>query len=260
MPTIASLLGLIVAVAGPLPLSEPPREAALPSSSPAVAASAAPPAADAAAGSRPMAISPPAVALPPAGAAAASPAPTRREPLLLGNRNPRGAHDSPSGGLSAVVTVGSSLALVLGLFFLVAWAMRKAAPRGSLLLPHEVFEILGRAPLGARQQVQLLRCGNKLLLVSTTPAGAETLTEVTEPLEVDRLAGLCRQAHPHSASAAFRQIFQQLAPRSGSPRLDERELEPQSAPRSGSPRLDAPQVEPLRNTRRESRRWENDDA
>ena len=67
-------------------------------------------------------------------------------------------------------------------------------------------------PLGARQQVQLLRCGNKLLLVSITPGGAETLTEVTDPLEVDRIAGICQQAHPKSATTAFRQVFQQLAP------------------------------------------------
>ncbi len=131
------------------------------------------------------------------------------EVLLVGSKNPPGK----SSPLSAMITVGGSLAVVLGLFFIVAWAMRKAAPRGSLVLPKEVFEILGRAPLGARQQVQLLRCGNKLLLVSITPGGTETLTEVTDPLEVDRIAGICQQAHPKSATTAFRQVFQQLAPR-----------------------------------------------
>ena len=113
--------------------------------------------------------------------------------------------------------MGGSLAIVLGLFLVVAWAMRKAAPRGSMVLPREVFDILGRAALGARQQVQLLRCGNKLLLVSITPAGVETLTEVTDPLEVDRIAGVCQQSNLKSATAAFRQVFQQLAPASGEP-------------------------------------------
>jgi len=116
-----------------------------------------------------------------------------------------------------MITVGGSLAIVLGLFLVVAWALRKTAPRGSLVLPKEVFDILGRAPLGARQQVQLLRCGNKLLLVSITPGGAETLTEVTDPVEVDRLAGICHQAHPKSATTAFRQVFQQMAPKSAAP-------------------------------------------
>jgi flagellar biogenesis protein FliO len=93
-------------------------------------------------------------------------------------------------------------------------------------LPPEVFEVLGRAPLAARQQVHLLRCGRKLLLVSVTQAGTETLAEVTEPEEVDRLAGLCRQAHTQSATAAFRQVFGQWAPRHSGRRLpDDRDLE-----------------------------------
>jgi len=141
--------------------------------------------------------------------------------------------------ISALITVCSSLAIVLGLFFFVAWAMRKAAPRGSVILPNEVFEILGRASLGGRQQVQLVRCGTKLVLLSITPAATEPLTEVTDPLEVDRLAGICRQAHPRSSTKAFQQVFQQLAPRSGSP----------------SPLDD---LENLKGRRSKSYRWENE--
>jgi hypothetical protein len=49
------------------------------------------------------------------------------------------------------------------------------------------------------------------VLVSISPSGAETLTEVTDPAEVDRLAGLCQQANPHSTTKAFEQVFRQLA-------------------------------------------------
>ncbi len=145
-------------------------------------------------------------------------------PLLLGSRSDK-ASNGKAPSTNAMLTVGGSLSICLGLFFAVAWAMRKTAPRGSVVLPNEVFDILGRSALGARQQVQLLRCGNKLLLVSIAPAGVETLTEITDPLEVDRLAGLCQQAHPKSATTAFRQVFQQLAPKSG--RIDDLDqLEP----------------------------------
>jgi len=116
-----------------------------------------------------------------------------------------------SGGLPSVVTVAGSLAVVLGIFFLVAWGMRRTAPPGSALLPDEVFEVLGRSSMANRQQVHLLRCGNKLVLVSVTPEGAETLTEITDPFEVDRLSGLCHQARPNSATAAFRQVFGQFS-------------------------------------------------
>ena len=115
-----------------------------------------------------------------------------------------------SGGLPSLITVAGSLGVVLGLFLLVAWVMRRAVPGGSVLLPSEVVEVLGRAGLAAKGQVHLLRCGNKLLLVSMTPSGVETLTEITDPDEVNRLAGLCRQAQPGSATAAFRQVLQQF--------------------------------------------------
>ena len=121
----------------------------------------------------------------------------------------------PPGGLQSVTTVGGSLAVVLGIFFLIVWLLRRASPGGLGILPAEAFEVLGRAPLANRQQVHLLRCGNKLLLVAVAGAGAgaKTLTEITDPAEVDRLAGLCRQARPGSPAATFRQVFRQVEDR-----------------------------------------------
>ncbi len=78
-----------------------------------------------------------------------------------------------------------------------------------------MFEVLGRASIAKGQQVQLLRCGDKLLLVCTTPEGTETLTEIENPDEVTRLAGLCKSAQ--AATAAFRQAAQQFAGRSAEP-------------------------------------------
>ena len=145
------------------------------------------------------------------GAIPLSPTPARREnplPLL-----PRGAAPAAgtAGGVGAFITTMGSLALVLGLFFAVAWFLRKGMPAQAALLPSEVVETLGRSPLAGRQQMQLVRCGNKLLLLCVSPAGAETLTEIIEPAEVDRLSGLCRQGHPQSATTMFRQVFQQFA-------------------------------------------------
>lgn len=129
-----------------------------------------------------------------------------------GKSNSQDSSKKPT-SLPSMITLSGSLGVVLGIFLLIAWLMRKAAPQGLARLPGEAFEVLGRAPLAGRQNVHLLRCGNKLLLVSVTPAGTETLTEITDPQEVDRLAGLCRQAGPRSSTAAFRQIFEQLAPK-----------------------------------------------
>ena len=124
---------------------------------------------------------------------------------------PGGKSSGQFGGMASLLTTGGSLALVLGLFMLMAWIMRRTVPGAVQALPGDVMEVLGRASLTGRQQVHLVRIGNKLILVSVTPEGAETLTEITDAQEVDRLAGLCRETHPGSATNAFRQVFGQLA-------------------------------------------------
>ncbi|MCA9249007.1 MAG: flagellar biosynthetic protein FliO [Planctomycetales bacterium] len=115
---------------------------------------------------------------------------------------------SPVPGLGTVV---GALCLVLGAFFLVAWLVRKSMPAAAATLPADVAEPLGRILLAPRHYAHLIRLGNKLLLVSLSQAGAETLAEVTDPVEVDRLSGICRQTHPHSSTNAFRQVFEQFA-------------------------------------------------
>jgi flagellar protein FliO/FliZ len=119
----------------------------------------------------------------------------------------RGEAGKRPDGSSSFWTLIGSLALVLGLFFAIAWAFRRLLPPGAGPLPPEVFEMLGRVPLAGRQQMHLLRCGGKLLLVSVGVAGVSTLTEITDPAEVERLTNLCRQARPAAATALGR-VFQ----------------------------------------------------
>ena len=121
----------------------------------------------------------------------------------------RAAQEKKPDGLSSTVKVFGSLALVLGVFFALVWVLRRAAPPGASLLPTEAFEVLGRAPLANRQQAHLLRCGNKLLLISAGTAGTEPLTEITDPAEVERLTELCRRAKPTIATTALGRILGQ---------------------------------------------------
>jgi flagellar biogenesis protein FliO len=146
---------------------------------------------------------------------APTPLPARESRIPLSPAGKTASTDSTAktDGLPSMVTVAGSLGVVLGAFLLFVYVIRRAGPRGLSRLPNEAFEVLGRAPLAGRQNVHLIRCGNKLLLVSVTPAGTETLTEITDPQEVDRLAGLCLQSNPRSSTTAFRQIFEQLAPK-----------------------------------------------
>jgi flagellar protein FliO/FliZ len=146
------------------------------------------------------------------------------EGRAIGNRNqplplaPRGVgannhvgveRSAPTPG-SSIVTVVSSLAIVLGLLFGVTWLMRRAAPAGSQLLPSDVVQVLGRAMLSPRQPMQLVRIGDKLVLIASTPGGVQTLTEITDRAEVERLAAACEAARGGSATGTFRQVLSQL--------------------------------------------------
>ena len=110
----------------------------------------------------------------------------------------------------AMTTIGAALAVVVGLVLLLAWIWRRAAPRSSRRLPSEVISVVGRVSLANRQVAQLMKVGGKLVLLCVTPDGVKPLTEITDPEEVARLLGLCEQDNPHSATTAFREVFDQL--------------------------------------------------
>ena len=117
----------------------------------------------------------------------------------------------PTGSLA---TVMGSLAIVLGLFFLVAWISRRGMSPGQGILPGDAVQVLGHAPLSGRQHMHLLRIGTKLLLVSATQTGAQTLTEITDPDEVQHMMALCERRRPESATATFREVMTQLSAQS----------------------------------------------
>lgn len=144
---------------------------------------------------------------------------------------PRSAEDRgrPLASSSHLLSTLTSLALVTGLFLGLAWVVRRGLPRSHAPLPLEVVEVLGQRPLPGRQHhAQVVRFGNKLLLVSVSPAGTDTLAEITDPVEVDRLAGLCRQAGPTSVSRSFTQLLEQFAREKSGPAPDASAVESDS--------------------------------
>lgn len=146
----------------------------------------------------------------PAGRQSSFDAPSLSPPKnhdLASHNEPGKDPDKQPGGIQSALTVGGSLAVVLGIFFAIVWVLRRASPNGFGTLPGAAFEVLGRAALANRQQVHLLRCGNKILLVSVTATGAQTLTEITDPSEVERLAALCRQNRGKATVTSLRDVF-----------------------------------------------------
>ncbi|MBW3543311.1 MAG: flagellar biosynthetic protein FliO [Planctomycetes bacterium] len=92
----------------------------------------------------------------------------------------------------SVWTTVLALAGVLGLIVVVGRLWKKHGPPGRTLLPTEALELLGRRPIDARQNLYLVRLGSRMLVLGSSAEGLTTLAEITDPVEVDYLAGVCR--------------------------------------------------------------------
>jgi len=118
--------------------------------------------------------------------------------------------DKPSSTWAATLSMFFSLSVVLCFFLLVAWLVKKAQPSSFLKLPGDVVQVMGRTPMAPRQQMYVVRFGSKLLLISHQPGQTQTLAEITDADEVQRLAGLLEANQPGSISNSFRDVLKQV--------------------------------------------------
>ena len=141
------------------------------------------------------------------------------------------------------------LLLVVGLIVVGARWLKSHAPNAAQGLPSEAFEILGRKAIDTRTSVLLARSGARVLLLSLSPHGLQTLAEITDPVEVDCLAGLCHATHrDQSLVETFRSLLHKpVVPKSNprqsstAPSLEERLAARQSI---GAHSFVSPEVRP----------------
>ena len=102
--------------------------------------------------------------------------------------------ESGVGNQVANIQIGKvfgSLAIVLGIYFGFVWLTRRFGGKRNSGLPSEVVEVMGHIPFGPKKNLQLIRLGTKLLLLINGPEGTHPIGEITNPEEVEYLAGLC---------------------------------------------------------------------
>ena len=113
---------------------------------------------------------------------------------------------SPGSG-SPWKTLGA-LAFVLALIIVGAKLWKKHGLGIAAGLPAEAIDVLGKRHLDSRQSIHLIRLGSRIIVLGSSTDGLRTLAEVTDPVEVDYLAGLCRQENSGgSAAQSFRTLF-----------------------------------------------------
>jgi flagellar biogenesis protein FliO len=113
--------------------------------------------------------------------------------------------------LAPLISVGGTLLIVIAAFFILAMFLRKVSPPSNRPLPKDAFECLGRHYLTQKHQLQLLRVGSRIVLVSVMPDGVSTLVEITDPDEAVSLLGLCRRLDSNSSSEMFRKTVASMS-------------------------------------------------
>jgi flagellar biogenesis protein FliO len=125
------------------------------------------------------------------------------------NKGPSSSASSKSSSSGWTTTLGG-LTAVLALIYLTAKVLRKSMPAAQRTLPVDVIQVLGRKPVDYRHSIHLIRCGSRLLVVGASQEGLRTLCEMTDPVEIDYLAGLCKPSEPTSVADSFNQLFRRF--------------------------------------------------
>lgn len=116
---------------------------------------------------------------------------------------------APSATASAWTTA-AALSFVVVLIVGMASVWKRYAGRLPAVVGTDVIEVLGRRPIDQRQSILLVRCGARILILGSSPGGFQTLAEVTDPTEIDYLAGLCKSSGNSGVVAqTFRQLLSQ---------------------------------------------------
>ncbi len=136
------------------------------------------------------------------------------------NRNgrkitPQSTTAGTSGSASApsAWTTFGALAVVIATILISAKLWKKHGPQSAGPIPHEAVELLGRRMIDQRQAIHLVRLGTRILVLGSSAAGLRTLAEISDPVEVDFLAGLCQKRGGASEGVqSFRTMFKRQPP------------------------------------------------
>ncbi|MEO1999826.1 MAG: flagellar biosynthetic protein FliO [Planctomycetaceae bacterium] len=135
---------------------------------------------------------------------------TRSASLTRTSDGARARKISPAGSLW---TTFGALLILIAIILVAARLWKRHLPSVGGLLGGEVIEMLGRKPIDQKRQLQLIRIGSRILVVGTWAEGMVTLTEITEPSEVDCIAGLCHDSGQGlPGTSPFANLFRRKTP------------------------------------------------
>lgn len=127
------------------------------------------------------------------------------------NRKSASSNAAEKLGAGSLEKMGISLGIVLAAFFGLTWLLKRGgAKTNNGAIPNQVVQILGRAPLNGKQMMQLVRLGDKVLLLAISPTGTESLGEIVDRDEVDAVTEICLAKNPARIRATFRETLDRI--------------------------------------------------
>ncbi|MEO1237479.1 MAG: flagellar biosynthetic protein FliO [Planctomycetota bacterium] len=111
--------------------------------------------------------------------------------------------EEPTGGW--LLSTLAALGVVIGLIFATRWAFAKLGGQ-TIARPTPAVEVLSRTAVAPKNQVLLLRVGQRVLVVGDSSSGLRTLADLDDPEEVAGLLQSVTAGSERSLSGGFNQL------------------------------------------------------
>ena len=123
------------------------------------------------------------------------------------------AESPDDSSMTPLITVATSLGIVLSLFGGLVWITRKYGGKGSGgSLPGDLIEPLGVTQLDPRTQLRIIRLNRRLVVLSQSSAGLQTICEITDPAEVEDWLGRIQGKSQADFYQTMRELEQESTP------------------------------------------------
>lgn len=107
-------------------------------------------------------------------------------------------------------TVTAALVVVVVLILLAAKVLQKRGMLAPGELSREAVHVLGRKVIDYRNTIHLVQCGSRVLVLGSSQSGLVSLSEITEPAEVEALVEQCHAREPTSVADGWGEMIRRL--------------------------------------------------
>ena len=111
---------------------------------------------------------------------------------------------------NSILKVIGGLSAVLAIFYAFTIFAKRNGAKVSSKLPADIIQVLGTMPIDAKRKFQLVRLGSKLLLLSVTEKSVQTVSEITDPVEVEYFVSRLQKGKTAEAFNSMRQMMAQI--------------------------------------------------